>query len=358
MNKVTTAETTQHPYIKSKSKNNELPVIGITLGDINGIGPEVVIKALSDKRIMKFFTPVIFGSAKVLSFYRKLMVTESFNYITINNLQSVAYGKVNVYNCWEKHMDILPGKVTPEGGYAAWQALKDGTTALKKGYLDAIVTAPINKHNIQSEDFTYPGHTEFFTETFEARDSLMLLVKDELRVGVVTGHIPLNEVSKQLTKEKIRRKINLLETSLKRDFGKIKPSIAVLGLNPHAGEEGLLGKEEQEIIIPVIEEFKKEGKLVFGPFPSDGFFGTATYSKFNGILAMYHDQGLIPFKTLAFDQGVNFTAGLPIVRTSPDHGTAYDIAGKNLAEESSMREALYVACDVLKNRQATEDDEK
>ena len=352
MNKNIIIKTALEDSNVPKKKNSELPVIGITLGDINGIGPEVVIKALEDKRILKLFTPVIYGSSKILSFYRKQLEMESFNFMTVKH-DDLAYGKINVVNCWENHIEIVPGKVTPEGGNAAWQALKNAAIDLKKGYIDAIVTAPINKHNIQSEDFKYPGHTEFFTTTFEAEDSLMLLVKDDLRVGVVTGHIPLTEVSQQLTRDRVRRKIKILETSLKQDFGKIKPTIAVLGLNPHAGEEGLLGSEEQDIIKPVIEELKQEGKLVFGPFPADGFFGTGAQYKFDGVMAMYHDQGLIPFKTLAFDKGVNFTAGLSIVRTSPDHGTAYDIAGKNEANPASIREAMYLACDVLKNRQLT-----
>ena len=352
MNKNIIIKTALEDSNVPKKKNSELPVIGITLGDINGIGPEVVIRALEDKRILKLFTPVIYGSSKILSFYRKQLEMESFNFMTVKH-DDLAYGKINVVNCWENHIEIVPGKVTPEGGNAAWQALKNAAAALKKGYIDAIVTAPINKHNIQSEDFKYPGHTEFFTTTFEAEDSLMLLVKDDLRVGVVTGHIPLTEVSQQLTRDRVRRKIKILEASLKQDFGKIKPTIAVLGLNPHAGEEGLLGSEEQDIIKPVIEELKQEGKLVFGPFPADGFFGTGAQYKFDGVMAMYHDQGLIPFKTLAFDKGVNFTAGLSIVRTSPDHGTAYDIAGKNEANPASIREAMFLACDVLKNRQLT-----
>lgn len=350
MDKNIIIETTLEKENLSKKKKSELPVIGISLGDINGVGPEVVIKALEDKRILKLFTPVIYGSSKILSFYRKQMDMEGFNYMTVKS-NDLAYGKVNVVNCWEDHIEIVPGKVTPEGGDAAWQSLKSAALALKNGHIDAIVTAPINKHNIQSEDFKYPGHTEFFTTTFEAEDSLMLLVKDELRVGVVTGHIPLSEVSTQLTRERVRRKIKILENSLRQDFGKIKPTIAVLGLNPHAGEEGLLGSEEQDIIKPVLEELKQDGKLVFGPFPADGFFGTGAQYKYDGVMAMYHDQGLIPFKTLAFDRGVNYTAGLSVVRTSPDHGTAYDIAGKNEADPTSIREAMYLACDVLKNRQ-------
>jgi len=342
-------ETTLDGDRSPKKKNSELPVIGITLGDINGVGPEVVIKALEDKRILKLFTPVIYGSSKILSFYRKQLDLESFNFITVKN-NNLAYGKVNVVNCWENHIEIIPGKVTPEGGNAAWQALKNAAIALKKGHIDAIVTAPINKQNIQNEDFTYPGHTEFFTTSFEAEDSLMLLVKDDLRVGVVTGHVPITQVSQDLTRKRVRRKLKILEASLKQDFAKVKPTIAVLGLNPHAGEEGLLGSEEQDIIKPVIDELKQEGKLIFGPFPADGFFGKGKQYQFDGVMAMYHDQGLIPFKTLAFDKGVNYTAGLSVVRTSPDHGTAYDIAGKNEADPTSIREAMFLACDVLKNR--------
>lgn len=352
MNKSVIIETTLEGSSISKKKNNELPVIGITLGDINGVGPEVVIKALEDKRILKLFTPVIYGSSKILSFYRKQLDMENFNFMTVKS-NDLAFGKVNVVNCWENHIEIVPGKVTPEGGNAAWQSLKNAASALKNGDIEAIVTAPINKHNIQSEDFKYPGHTEFFTTTFEAEDSLMLLVNEDLRVGVVTGHIPLGQVTQQLTRDRVRRKIKILEASLKYDFGKTKPTIAVLGLNPHAGEEGLLGSEEQDIIKPVIEELKQEGKLIFGPFPADGFFGKGAQYQYDGVIAMYHDQGLIPFKTLAFDRGVNYTAGLSVVRTSPDHGTAYDIAGKNEANPTSIREAMFLACDIIKNRQLT-----
>ncbi|MEK6477161.1 4-hydroxythreonine-4-phosphate dehydrogenase PdxA [Catalinimonas sp. 4WD22] len=345
------------PQKVQRKKKGELPVVGISLGDFNGIGPEVVIKALADKRMLNMMTPVIFGSSKVVSFYRKnLNLEDSFNFMTIKSLDEIAYGKVNVINCWQQVV-VEVGKVTNEAGEAAWLSLKEATQALKDDYTDAIVTAPINKHNIQNEEFKFAGHTEFFAQTFEAKDMLMMMVHDQLRVGVATGHIPLSEVSNHLTRDLIRRKLKVMEESLKLDFGILKPKIAVLGLNPHAGEDGLLGSEEQEIIRPVIQELKEEGKLIFGPFPADGFFGVSMFKKYDGILAMYHDQGLVAFKTMAFEQGVNFTAGLPVVRTSPDHGTAYDIAGKGEASEVSMREALYLACDVIKARQEQMPDE-
>lgn len=326
------------------------PVIGLSLGDINGIGPEVVIKTLADDRLLDMITPVVYGSAKVLSYYRKAMRLNDFNYHQVSNEDRFHPDKVNVVNCWQEMMDINMGQETPEGGKAALLALQKAAQHLQEGKIEGIVTAPINKNNIQNDEFRFPGHTEFFTETFKAKDSLMLLCSGNLRVGVVTGHIPLNSVSSQLTKEKLRSKLNILEKTLKQDFNIGKPRIAVLGLNPHAGEGGLLGTEEQDIIIPLIKELKEKGKLIFGPLPADGFFGTRQQEKFDGILAMYHDQGLIPFKSLAFESGVNYTAGLPIVRTSPDHGTAYDIAGKNVASEQSMREALFLACDIVRRR--------
>jgi len=345
---------------KSKAKRkrkDELPVIGISLGDFNGIGPEVTIKALADKRMLNMMTPVIFGSSKVVSYYRKALDLESgFNFMTIKSLEEIAYGKVNVFNCWKKVL-VEPGKITDEAGEAAWLALKAVTEALKEDQIDGIVTAPINKNNIQNDSFQFAGHTEFFATSFEAKETLMTMVYDQFRVGVATGHIPLSEVSNHLTRELIRNKLQVMETSLKLDFGILKPKIAVLGVNPHAGENGLLGSEEQDIIQPVIHSLKDKGKLIYGPFPADGFFGVGMQQKFDGVLAMYHDQGLVPFKTLAFEHGVNFTAGLPVVRTSPDHGTAYDIAGKGEANETSMREAIYLACDVIKARRMYAKDE-
>ncbi len=333
----------------SNQKNNDKPIIGISIGDINGIGPEVVIKALMDNRIIRFFTPVIYCSAKVIAFYRKSLDL-NFNYYQTKSLDNINIKKVNVLNIWEDHVEVKPGEVNADGGKYAFQSLDMACNDLKEGKIDALVTAPINKDNIQSESFKYPGHTEYLADKFEVKDDLMMLVHDSLRVGVVTGHVPLKDVPNQITGEALKLKIDILEKSLKHDFGIRKPKIAVLGLNPHAGENGLLGKEEQEIIAPVLEEVKNQGKLIFGPFPSDGFFGSSQFKQYDGILAMYHDQGLGPFKSLAFENGVNFTAGLPIIRTSPDHGTAYSIAGKNEANEISLRQALYLACDVWRAR--------
>lgn len=331
-------------------ETEDKPRIGITLGDINGIGPEVVIKALNDPRLINIFTPVVYGSTKVLSFYRKALKIDDFNYSQVKEDRGFHPRRINVINCWKDMMNIEVGAETSEGGTSAFLALEKATDDLKTGAIDALVTAPINKNNIQREDFQFPGHTEYLAHKFNIQESLMMMVSGQLRVGVATGHIPLQQVSQALTKDLLQRKIKLMIKSLKNDFGIGKPKIAVLGLNPHAGEEGLLGREENEMIIPLMNELKEKGNLIFGPFPSDGFFGLATYKKFDGVMAMYHDQGLAPFKALAFESGVNFTAGLPVIRTSPDHGTAYNIAGKDQANESSMREAIYLALDVLKSR--------
>jgi len=325
------------------------PIIGITLGDINGIGPEVVIKALSDTRILNFFTPVIYGSSRVLSYYKKMMDIE-FNYSQVKEEHNFLPKKNNVVNCWNETLELTPGVENSIGGNASWQALKKASADLKDGFIDAIVTAPINKANIQSEEFAFPGHTEFFANLFETDKQLMFMVSDKLRVGVVSGHVPLEQVASKITKEALEEALIAMEKSLKNDFGITKPKIAVLGLNPHAGEDGLLGEQEEKIIKPTVLEFRKAGNLFFGPFPSDGFFGNKEYKKYDAILAMYHDQGLIPFKSLSFGNGVNFTAGLPIVRTSPDHGTAYSIAGKNKASADSMYAALMAALDIIKTR--------
>ncbi|MEQ8927704.1 MAG: 4-hydroxythreonine-4-phosphate dehydrogenase PdxA [Fulvivirga sp.] len=335
--------------MSSNPKGESKPKIGITIGDVNGIGPEVIIKALDDSRILNQFIPVVFGSTKVLSYYRKAFDVKDFNYSQYRG-DKYYTNKVNVVNCWEEMIEINAGQETQEAGAAALKALIKSVEYLKTGEIDAVVTAPISKNNIQSEEFKFPGHTEFYTASFDMKESLMFLTNGNLRVGVVTGHIPLKEVSKKLTKEKVLSKLTIMEESLRKDFGLGKPRIAVLGLNPHAGENGLLGDEDEKVIQPAISDFKNKGKLVFGPFPADGFFGKGEYTKFDGILAMYHDQGLVPFKTIAFNTGVNFTAGLPIIRTSPDHGTAFDIAGKGLADASSMREAIFAAYDIYKNR--------
>lgn len=340
----------------SQPNNNPLqdkPLIGISIGDINGIGPEVIIKALSDTRIIRYFTPIIYGSGKVIGFYRK-MVNEDFVYHQINDLKSVHSKKVNVYNIWDENVEINPGEINETGGKYALLSLTRATEDLKNGHIDALVTAPINKDNIQSDEFHFPGHTEFLASTFEVEDHLMFMVADSIRIGVATGHIPLKDVAESLSADKIKSKIKVMIKSLKRDFGISKPRIAVLGLNPHAGENGLLGHEEDEVLKPAIEELRNGGHLVFGPFPADGFFGTMEFKKFDGVLAMYHDQGLTPFKYMAFEDGVNFTAGLPSIRTSPDHGTAYNIAGKNMANERSMRAALYLASDMVATRKESE----
>lgn len=327
------------------------PIIGITLGDYNGIGPEVILKALTSNRILKICTPVIYGSQRVLGFYRKALELKDWTLNGIQSIDQINPKFTNVITCWDdKQTEVHPGKVMPEAGVAALACLQKATEDLKAGNIHAIVTAPINKNNIQSEEFKFPGHTEYFADAFEAKDSLMFLVSDVLRVGVVTGHIPLGRVRGAITQERITQKLNMMFKSLTDDFGIQKPKIAVLGLNPHAGEDGLLGNEEKEVISPALEHFKKKGNLVFGPFPADGFFGNAQFKHFDAVLAMYHDQGLIPFKYISFENGVNFTAGLSIVRTSPDHGTAYDIAGKNMASESSMLHAIFSAIDIVKNR--------
>ncbi len=326
------------------------PRIGITLGDINGIGPEVIIKALSDHRIMSLFTPVVYGSGRVISFYKKQLNNEELNYTQVKTKGQFIPKQLNLVNCWEDVIEIVPGKASKETGKAALLSLQKACEELKEGLLDALVTAPIDKHSIHSEEFPFKGHTEFLTQYFGASESLMLLVGNALRVGLVTEHVAVREIASLITRERVEAKLKLLEHSLRHDFGINKPRIAVLGLNPHAGDEGLIGSEEEQILKPLINDWRNKGKLVSGPFPADGFFASAQYTKFDGILAMYHDQGLIPFKTLAFENGVNFTAGLPIVRTSPDHGTAYAIAGKNQADETSFREALFKACDIAQIR--------
>lgn len=330
------------------------PVIGITLGDYNGIGPEVILKTLQGNHFNKLVTPVIYGSMRVLNRYKTLLDLKDWQLHGAADLDAINPKLTNVITCWpDGQTEVEPGTVTPEAGAAALACLQKAVEDLKSGRLDALVTAPINKHNIQSEEFKFPGHTEYFTQEFGGTDSLMFLVSEVLRVGVVTGHVPIGRVRSQVNQEAIGRKLTLMLDSLQRDFGIQKPKIAVLGLNPHAGEDGLIGNEEKDVITPVLDQLKKKGHLLFGPYPADGFFAARHYRQFDAVLAMYHDQGLIPFKMLAFADGVNFTAGLPIVRTSPDHGTAYDIAGKNEADESSFRQAIFTALDIVKNRTLT-----
>jgi len=318
------------------------------MGDINGVGPEVIIKALRDHKLLEFFNPVIYGSGKVISFYRKALDINDFNYSQIKDDQLIPK-RINVINCWFENFEIKPGTGTKESGQFSFLALKKACEDLKNGKIHGLVTGPINKHEMP-EEFNFVGHTEFLGSYFEVKETLMFLISEGLRVGLVTGHLPLKDVAQKITKSSVEGKLRILEKSLINDFGIGKPRIAVLGLNPHAGEDGMLGTEEKNILIPVIKEFKQNGKLIFGPYPADGFFGSGQYASFDGILAMYHDQGLIPFKTLAFSKGVNFTAGLPIIRTSPDHGTGYSIAGKNQADEQSMRSAIYLAYDIAKKK--------
>lgn len=326
------------------------PRIGITLGDVNGIGPEVVIKALADARLLNIITPVVYGSARVISYYKKLLNIEEFNYTQVRNKGQFAPKSINVINCWEDSLEINPGKASKSSGKAAFVALKQAVEELKEGVIDALVTAPIDKQSIHSEEFPFAGHTEYLTQFFGATQSLMFMVSDSLRIGLVTEHVPVKDIASLITKERIEAKLQIMEQSLRKDFSISKPRIAVLGLNPHAGDGGLIGQEDELILKPVVADQKNKGKLVYGPFPADGFFGSGTHTKYDGILAMYHDQGLIAFKSIAFEEGINFTAGLPVVRTSPDHGTAYGIAGKNQASENSLREAIYKAADIFKNR--------
>lgn len=324
--------------------------IGITLGDINGVGPEVVIKSLSDNRMLNMITPVVYGSARVLSFYKKQLNMDDFTYSQVRNRGQYAHKQVNVVNAWDESLEAHPGKPSKESGRAAFQALQQAATDLKDGLLDALVTAPIDKSTIHSEEFPFKGHTEFLAGFFSTQDHLMLLTSNTMRVGLVTEHVPISQVASLITRERVEAKYKALESSLKKDFGISKPKIAILGLNPHAGDNGLIGEEDEKIIKPLINDLKNQGKVVLGPLPADGFFASGAYLKYDGILAMYHDQGLGPFKAIAFDSGVNYTAGLPVVRTSPDHGTAYAIAGKNLADETSMRQAIYTATDIFKTR--------
>lgn len=326
--------------------------VGITHGDINGIGYEVILKTFAEGRMDEICIPIIYGSMKVASFHRKTMNMEPVSLHQINNAQEAVANKVNIINCTDEDVKVEFGESTPAAGKAAFDALERACADLQDGVIDVLVTAPINKDNIQNESFHFAGHTEYLEDKFGNGESksLMILAKDNLRIALATGHLPIHEVAEKLTKEKIVEAANIFGASLKRDFRIIKPRIAVLSLNPHAGENGLLGSEENDIIIPALKELQQKQKLCFGPFAADGFFGSGNFKNFDGILAMYHDQGLIPFKTLAMEEGVNFTAGLPIVRTSPAHGTGYAIAGKNIASEDSFRQAIYMAIDNFKNR--------
>lgn len=323
-------------------------VVGISIGDLNGIGIEVILKAFQDKRMLEFCTPVLFGATKVVSYHKKALNLEVPVH-GITNIDQINPNKINVLNIWKEEVKIDLGKATKESGTYAAKSLEAATNHLKENKVDVLITAPINKENIQSESFNYPGHTEYLEANLEGK-SLMILLTDELRIGLITGHIPIAKVAETITPELIKDKVDTMHESLKRDFGIVKPKIAVLSLNPHCGDNGVIGKEDDEIIKPTVQEIAASGKLVFGPYAADGFFGSKTYKQFDGVLATYHDQGLAPFKALSFGKGVNFTAGLNHVRTSPDHGTGYDIAGKNLANSSSFTEALFTALQVFNCR--------
>jgi 4-hydroxythreonine-4-phosphate dehydrogenase len=329
----------------------EKPVIGITTGDLNGVGLELIIKIFSDNRMLDLCTPVIFASNKAINYYRRIVTEHPFNFTSTKSLENLNPKQVNVFNCWEEEVTITPGELTDEGGKYAVRSLLVATQCLKDGEIDAIVTAPIHKKNTQTPDFNYTGHTPFFRDQFDAKNVVMLLYNGGFRVGLVTEHIPVSEVAQRITTEGIIQKAQILKDALVTDFGISKPKIAVLGLNPHAGDDGLIGQEEITVIKPAIDQLQQAGILAFGPFSADGFFAHHHYRQFDAVLAMYHDQGLIPFKSLNGGEGVNYTCGLPIVRTSPDHGVAFDIAGKNIASPDSMREAVYQAIDILKQRE-------
>jgi 4-hydroxythreonine-4-phosphate dehydrogenase len=331
-------------------------VVGITQGDGNGIGYEVIIKALADERILDMCTPVIYGSSKIFGFYKKQIHNiEQINTNVINSAKDVHPKRVNIVNCLPDNVFVEPGQPTPESAKSAMTSLHKAIEDIKQGNIDVLVTGPINKRAMVGEGFAYTGHTEYLEQEFGVDEAAMLMVSDRLRVGVLTGHIPLNEVPKKITTESILKKLRIMKSSLERDFGIDAPKIAVLGLNPHCGDGGLLGEEEQNIILPAVLAANEEGIMAFGPYSSDGFFGMGNYTRYDAVLAMYHDQGLTPFKAIAFEDGVNFTAGLPIVRTSPDHGTAYDMAGRDLADPRSMMAAIYTAIDIY-NRRAEYDD--
>ncbi len=323
--------------------------VAISIGDYNGIGIEVILKTLQEKEMTDFFTPVIFASTKLLTFQKDRLKLDRINFQGIQDASQIVDGKVNVVNLWKDQIDVHFGKVTKEAGMHAYQSLKAATDSVAKGFTDVLVTAPINKDNIQSEEFQFPGHTEFLGDAWGG-NPLMFLVSEKLRVGLVTQHIPISKVAQNINKGNVYAKIQQIYSSLVEDYAISKPKIAVLGLNPHAGDNGLLGVEEKEIIQPVIERCINENQLVYGPYSADSFFSPANLDVFDAVLAMYHDQGLVAFKTISFDEGVNYTAGLKYVRTSPDHGVAYDIAGKGIANEESFKEAIFLAVELYKNR--------
>ena len=332
------------------------PKIGITIGDINGIGPEVIIKALSNPLILKQCVPIIYGSSKVITYYKNKLSADDFSFSTCNEPSGASFSKVNIINCWTEEVEVAMGQTTQEGGKYAYIAMDRATRDCINGDIDGIVTAPINKQAMQMAEFPHVGHTEYLAETTGAKNSLMMMCSDTLKVALVTNHLPVSEVSQSITKELVSQKLKALNKTLIEDFGVERPIIAVLGLNPHAGDEGVIGKEDADIIRPVILEAKKEGIVATGPHPADGFFGSSQYKKVDAVLSMYHDQGLVAFKALSFGSGVNYTGGLPIIRTSPDHGTAFNITGKGEANPGSLRSALYLAIDSAVQRKQYKED--
>jgi 4-hydroxythreonine-4-phosphate dehydrogenase len=334
------------------------PIIGISCGDLNGIGIELIIKTFSDNRILEHCTPIIFASGKAINFYRKSMPEVNFSFQQIKDFTRINPKQINIFNCWEEEVAINPGQLTDTGGKYAVLSLQTALAALKQKQIDGLVTAPIHKKNVQSADFNFTGHTPYLKSMFGVNDVVMMLYAGNFRVGLVTEHIPVAEVAQHITKEIIISKLNIIHKSLQKDFGIDKPRIAVLGLNPHAGDEGLIGSEEETIIKPAIKEAKNNNMLVVGPYSADAFFARRSFEKFDAVLAMYHDQGLIPFKALAFGEGVNFTAGLPVVRTSPDHGVAFDIAGKDKADTSSFVTAVFECIDIINRREEYEENRK
>lgn len=334
------------------------PVIGISCGDLNGIGIEIIIKTFADHRILEHCTPIIFASNKVINFYRKSVPEMNLTYSIIKDFTRINHKQVNLFNCWEEEVAINPGQLTDTGGKYAVLSLQTAVAALKQKHIDGLVTAPIHKKNTQSAEFNFTGHTPYLKSIFGVNDVVMMLCAGNFRVGLVTEHVPVADVAQHITKEKIISKLNIIHKSLQKDFGIDKPRIAVLGLNPHAGDEGLIGSEEEAIIKPAIKEAKNNNMLVVGPYSADAFFARRSFEKFDAVLAMYHDQGLIPFKALASGEGVNYTAGLPTVRTSPDHGVAFDIAGKDKADHSSFVTAVFECIDIINRRNGYEDNRK
>jgi 4-hydroxythreonine-4-phosphate dehydrogenase len=344
----------KYPHMHTTTK----PVIGISCGDLNGIGTELVIKTFSDSRLLDFCTPVFFGSNKLINFYRKSIPDAGFNWQNIRDFSRLSPKQLNIFNCWEEEVVIQPGQLTEAGGKYAVKSLLAASDALKKNEIQALVTAPIHKKNVQSAEFSFTGHTPFFKNFFGVKEVVMILFAGDFRVALLTEHVPVSEVARFITRDTLLSKFIILNDSLKKDFGIEKPKIAALGLNPHAGDEGLIGSEEETVIKPAIKDAKQNNMLVSGPYSADSFFARQFHLRFDAVLAMYHDQGLVPFKTLASGSGVNYTAGLPAVRTSPDHGTAFDIAGKGKADESSFRTAIFECISIINNRKEYEENRK